>query len=145
MEDPILQGQETETIPPDPLFYAIEMGLKDVAIFLIAEQNANEISILGGSPLGIVCTKGLIEIIDLMFENKVDITAAGNDGWTTVIAASSNGYVGIFELFSGIPHTDARKPDNLGRTALFFASWYGQYRVAQVLLSERDIDLDTKD
>ncbi|EXK76010.1 hypothetical protein FOQG_19228 [Fusarium oxysporum f. sp. raphani 54005] len=51
-EDLKLRGKDAETILPGPLYYAVEMGLKDVAISLITEQNVNETSTLGRSPLG---------------------------------------------------------------------------------------------
>ncbi|KAH7207392.1 hypothetical protein DER44DRAFT_615563, partial [Fusarium oxysporum] len=97
-EDPKLRGKDAETIPPDPLYYVIEMGLKDVAISLITEQNVNETSSLGRSPLGIACTKGLIEVVDLMVQNGANITAADNNGRTPVYAASLNGHVEVVKL-----------------------------------------------
>ncbi|EGU82010.1 hypothetical protein FOXB_07476, partial [Fusarium oxysporum f. sp. conglutinans Fo5176] len=97
-EDPKLRGKDAETIPPGPLYYAVEMGLKDVAISLITEQNVNQTSTLGRSPLGIACTKGFIEVVGLMLQNRADTTVVDNKGVTPVIAASLNGHVDVVKL-----------------------------------------------
>ncbi|KAI3573927.1 hypothetical protein IWW34DRAFT_810160 [Fusarium oxysporum f. sp. albedinis] len=114
-EDPKLRGEDAETIPPGPLYYVVEMGLKDVAISLVTEQNVNETSTLGRSPLGIACTKGLIEVVDLMLQNRADITVADNNGWTPVIVASFNGHAEVIKLLleNGADITVA---DNKGMT-----------------------------
>jgi ankyrin repeat protein len=45
----------------------------------------------------------------------------------------------------GVSYIDASKPDALGRTALFFASRYGHYQAAQVLLSEGRVNPEVRD
>jgi ankyrin repeat protein len=97
-EDPKLRCQGAETIPPGPLYYAIEMGLKDVAISLITEQNVNETSTRGRSPLGIACIKGFIDVVDLMLRNRADITAVDINRWTPVYVASFNGHAEVVKL-----------------------------------------------
>jgi ankyrin repeat protein len=43
----------------------------------------------------------------------------------------------VVTLLLGAPHIDASKPDDLGRTALFFASRFGRYQAARVLSDGR--------
>ncbi|SPJ74766.1 uncharacterized protein FTOL_04497 [Fusarium torulosum] len=97
-EDPKIGDEDAETIPPGPLYYAVKMDLKDVAISLITEQNVNEISSLGRSPLSIACTKGFIEVVDFMVQNKVYIMVTDNAGRTPIYTASRDGDVDVVKL-----------------------------------------------
>ncbi|KAF5669918.1 ankyrin repeat domain-containing protein [Fusarium denticulatum] len=135
-EDPKLRGEDAETVPPGPLYYAVEMGLKDVALSLITEQNVNETSSLGRSPLGIACTKGFIEVVKLMVQNRVNITAADNEGWTPVYVASFNGHVEVVKLLleNGADITAA---SNEGLTPVIAASLNGHVEVVKLLLENR--------
>ncbi|CEI70939.1 hypothetical protein FVEN_g9691 [Fusarium venenatum] len=99
----------------------------------------------GRSPLGIACTKGFIEVVGLMVQNRANITVADKNGWTPVLAASHIGNVEVVTLLLGEPHIDPSKPDDLGRTALFYASRYGQYHAARVLLSEWRVNPGVRD
>jgi hypothetical protein len=135
-EDPKLRGEDAETIPPGPLYYAVEMGLKDVATSLITEQNVNETSSLGRSPLGIACTKGFIEVVDLMLQNRADTTAANNDGETPVNAASFNGHVEVL-LDKG---ADVNAQGGEYGNALQAASRGGNPEIVQFLQSKRRQD-----
>ncbi|WZH50315.1 uncharacterized protein QYS62_011559 [Fusarium acuminatum] len=130
-EDPKLQGQDAETIPPGPLYYVVEMGLKDLAICLITEQNVNETSTLGRSPLGIACTKGFIEVVDLMLQNRADITVADNTGVTPVYAASFSGHVEVVKLLleNG---ADIMVAINNGWTPVIAASLNGHVEVVKL-------------
>ncbi|KAI3579751.1 ankyrin repeat-containing domain protein, partial [Fusarium oxysporum f. sp. albedinis] len=135
-EDPKLRGQDAETIPPGPLYYAVEMGLKDVAISLINEQNVNETSTLGRSPLGIACTKGFIEVVDLILQNRADITVADNNGWTPVMAASLNGHVEVVKLLLK-NKADITVASNGGGTPVYVASFNGHVEVVKLLLKNK--------
>ncbi|RYC78295.1 hypothetical protein BFJ63_vAg18831, partial [Fusarium oxysporum f. sp. narcissi] len=138
-EDPKLQGQDTETIPPGPLYYAVDMGLEDLAISLITEHNVNETSTLGRSPLGIACTKGFIEVVDLMLQNRADITVADNRGVTPVIAASLNGHVEVVKLLLE-NKADITVANSRGVTPVYAASSRGHVKVVKLLLeNEADI------
>ncbi|KAJ4279617.1 hypothetical protein NW764_005478 [Fusarium oxysporum] len=132
-EDPKLRGTGVETIPPGPLYYAVDMGLKDVAISLITEQNVNETSTLGRSPLGIACTKGFIEVVDLMLQNRADVTVTNNEGWTPLVAASFNGHVEVVKLLLE-NKADITAPENRGGTAVYMASLNGHIEVVKLLL-----------
>ncbi|PNP56426.1 hypothetical protein FNYG_15355 [Fusarium nygamai] len=128
-EDPKLRGQGAETIPPGPLYYAIEMGLKDVAISLITEQNVNETSTLGRSPLGIACAKGFIEVVDLMLRNRADITVVDTNRWTPVIAASFDGHAEVVKLLLE-NKADITVASNEGVTPVIAASLNGHAEVS---------------
>jgi ankyrin repeat protein len=88
---------------------------------------------------------GHVEVVQLLLENRADITVASSGGVTPVIAASFNGHAELVTLLLGVPHIDAGKPDDLGRTALFFACRYGHYQATQVLLSEGRVNPDVRD
>ncbi|KAH7163707.1 hypothetical protein DER46DRAFT_604910 [Fusarium sp. MPI-SDFR-AT-0072] len=137
-ENPKLRGKDAETIPPGPLYYAVEIGLKDVAISLITEQNVNETSSLGRSPLGIACIKGFIEVVDLMLQNRADITVADNKGVTPVLAASVNGHVGVVKLLLE-NKADITVMDNRGVTPVYAASGRGHAEVVNLLLENGPI------
>ncbi|KLP05969.1 Uncharacterized protein LW94_10021 [Fusarium fujikuroi] len=143
--DHLRYGLYTEVIPPGPLYYAIRMGLNEVAISLITQQNVNETSSLGLSPIGIACTKGFVEIVHTMVSNGANITVPDNNGWTPVHVASSNGHAEVVKLLLEVSRIDVSKPDALGRTALFFASRNGHYQVAEALLAEEGVNPDTTD
>ncbi|EXL60700.1 hypothetical protein FOCG_03523 [Fusarium oxysporum f. sp. radicis-lycopersici 26381] len=142
-EDPKLRGTGVETIPPGPLYYAVDMGLKDVAISLITEQNVNETSTLGRSPLGIACTKGFIEVVDLMLQNRADVTVTNNEGWTPLVAASFNGHVEVVKLLLE-NKADITAPENRGGTAIYMASLNGHIEVVKLLL-ENNADIAVAD
>ncbi|EXA02011.1 hypothetical protein FOWG_01713 [Fusarium oxysporum f. sp. lycopersici MN25] len=103
-EDPKLRGTGVETIPPGPLYYAVDMGLKDVAISLITEQNVNETSTLGRSPLGIACTKGgalygqsqAAQV--LLSEGRVNPCIRDWMGPTALFAAVANSHLQVAKL-----------------------------------------------
>ncbi|KAK6703658.1 hypothetical protein SNK04_013588 [Fusarium graminearum] len=135
-EVPKLRGKDAETIPPGPLYYAIEMGLKDVAISLITEQNVNETSTLGRSPLGIACTKGFIEVVGLMLQNRADVTIADNEGVTPVIVASLNGHVDVVKLLLE-NRADITVASSRGLTPVITASFNRQVKVVKLLLENR--------
>ncbi|KAJ0129520.1 hypothetical protein HZ326_27389 [Fusarium oxysporum f. sp. albedinis] len=61
------------------------------------------------------------------------------------MAASDGGHAEVVTLLLGAPHIDASKPDDLGRTALFFASKFGRYQAARVLLSDGRVNPNVRD
>ncbi|EWY85859.1 hypothetical protein FOYG_12958 [Fusarium oxysporum NRRL 32931] len=146
-EDPKLQGKDAKTVPPGPLYYAVEIGLKDMAISLITEQNVNEMSSLGRSPLGIAYTKGFIEVVKLMVQNRANITATDNKGWTPVIAASSNRHTPVYVAsFNGHVEVvklllengaDITAASNKGLTPVIAASLNRHTEVVKLLLKNK--------
>jgi ankyrin repeat protein len=135
-EDPKLEGQDAETNPPGPLYYVVDMGLKDLAISLITEQNVNETSTLGRSPLGIACAKGFIDVVDLMLQNRADITVANNNGWTPVYMASWNGHAEVVKLLLE-NKADITVADDNEWTPVFAASSKGHAEVVKLLLENK--------
>ncbi|KAH7142724.1 hypothetical protein B0J13DRAFT_526174 [Dactylonectria estremocensis] len=75
-----------------------KLHLTDTAISLIAEQNVNETSSLRWSALGIACTNGFGDLIDELLTKGADVTIADNDGWTSLLSASSNDHVQVVRL-----------------------------------------------
>ncbi|SPJ91045.1 related to ankyrin [Fusarium torulosum] len=142
-KDPKLQGQDAETIPPGPLYYVVDMGLKDLAISFITEQNVNETSTLGRSPLGIACAKGLIEVVDLMLQNRADITVMHNNRWTPVFVASFTGHAEVVKLLLE-NKADITFVDNNGWTPVYVASSNGHVEVVKLLL-EKKADITVTD
>ena len=97
-ENPELRGKDAEISPPSLLYYATEIGLKNISISLITERNVNKTSTLGRSPLGIAGTKGFIEVVQAILQKRADITAPGQDRMTPINVASFNGHVKVVKL-----------------------------------------------
>ncbi|KAK6703657.1 hypothetical protein SNK04_013587 [Fusarium graminearum] len=122
------------------------MGYVKVVKLLL--ENGADITVTnnaGWTPVNAASGRGHVEVVKLLLENGADITVAGSGGVTPVIAASFNGHAELVTLLLGVPHIDAGKPDDLGRTALFFACRYGHYQATQVLLSEGRVNPDVRD
>ncbi|WAO96991.1 Hypothetical protein NCS54_01468900 [Fusarium falciforme] len=131
-EDAERQGKETEAILPGPLYYAVKLHLIGTAISLITEQNVNETSSLGRSALGIACTNGSIDVVDVLLKKGADITVADNDGLTPLNAASANGHIEVVKLLLE-KGADVTVADDGGRTPLNSASNNGHVGVVKLL------------
>ncbi|KAK7426549.1 hypothetical protein QQZ08_007008 [Neonectria magnoliae] len=134
-EDAKRQDEKAETIPPSPLYYAIKLHLTDVAISLITEQNINETSSLGRSALGIACSTGSINIVNVLLEKGANIAVASENGWTPLNMASSNGHVEVVKLLLE-KGANTAVADNNGWTPLHAASIHGHVEVVKLLLKK---------
>ncbi|RYC82128.1 hypothetical protein BFJ63_vAg14989 [Fusarium oxysporum f. sp. narcissi] len=130
-----------ETIPPSPLYYAVKMKLRGVAINLINEQSVNEASSLGRIPLNIACADGSNDFVALLLSKEADFAMADNDGWTPLNAASNGGHAEVVKMLleKGADFTTA---DNDGWTPLNSASDSGHAEVVKMLL-EKGADFTT--
>ncbi|KAJ6439237.1 ankyrin repeat domain-containing protein 52 [Purpureocillium lavendulum] len=129
------QEQEAETIPPGPLYYAVELGLTDVAISLITEQNVNETTSLGRSAVLVACANGYIDIVHVLLDKGADITVTNKYGCTPVDAASENGHAEVVRLLLE-KGADIATADNEGWTPVNAASNNGHAEVVKLLLEK---------
>ncbi|CAH0020242.1 unnamed protein product [Clonostachys rhizophaga] len=133
---------EAETLPPSPLYYAVKMKLEGLAKALIFEQNVNEPSSLGRTPLGIACAKGFNDLVALLLSEGADFCTAYKKQ-TPLFAASSNGHTRVVELLLNAG-ADETIGDENGRTPLYIASCNGYIGVVELFL-HREGDLTTQD
>uniref|UniRef100_A0A8H7TT20 ZZ-type domain-containing protein n=1 Tax=Bionectria ochroleuca TaxID=29856 RepID=A0A8H7TT20_BIOOC len=133
---------EAETFPPSPLYYAMKMKLESLAKALVFEQNVNEPSSLGRTPLGIACAKGFNDLVALLLSKGADFCTAYKKQ-TPLFAASSNGHTRVVELLLNAGANETIGDEN-GRTPLYIASCNGYIGVVGLFL-HREGDLTTQD
>uniref|UniRef100_A0A8H7NHK0 ZZ-type domain-containing protein n=2 Tax=Bionectria ochroleuca TaxID=29856 RepID=A0A8H7NHK0_BIOOC len=141
IETKIRTNAEAETLPPSPLYYAVKMKLEGLAKALIVEQNVNEPSSLGRTPLGIACANGFNDLVALLLSKGADFCTTYKKQ-TPLFAASSNGHTGVVKLllYAGADETIG---DENGRTPFYIASSNGHTRVVELFL-HREADFTTQ-
>ncbi|KAI8653627.1 hypothetical protein NCS56_01317100 [Fusarium sp. Ph1] len=138
------RSKEAETILPGPLYYAVKLNLTDAAISLATEQNVNETSSLGKSALGIACTNGSAQVVDVLLNKGADLTVTYSDGWTPLYAASSKGHVKVVQLLLE-KGADVTAADKNGLTPLITASSNGHVEVVKLLSGIPSVDVSKTD
>ncbi|KAK1839847.1 ankyrin repeat protein [Colletotrichum chrysophilum] len=120
-----------------PLYYAADLGLVAVVRHLVydCENDVNQRSKLGRTPLYVACKNGNAELAETLLEKGADVAVSSNDGWTPLNAASSNSHVDVVKLLleEGADVTDS---NNAGWTPLYAASDGGHVDVAKLLLEK---------
>lgn len=127
---------DSETVLPDPLYYAIRLGLNSIALDLIESDDLDlRGPIPSGRPVLIeACdSNGAIEIVKRLFEKGADVAVRDHTGWTCLLAASSSGHVEIVKLLLEM-NADVSEHDNTKTTPLYFAARNGYVELAKILL-----------
>ncbi|KAJ6439209.1 reverse transcriptase [Purpureocillium lavendulum] len=138
-EDAKQDGKEAETTPPGPLYYAVKLRLKDLAIILADEHDVNETSTLGRSALGVASATGCTEIVRLLLMKGADPKLTTWRGRTPLLAASYGGHVEVVKLLVEIG-ADIAVASEEGTTALSAAAANGHVEVVELLI-EKGADL----
>jgi serine/threonine-protein phosphatase 6 regulatory ankyrin repeat subunit B len=133
----ITSGIEELTI----LHVAISEGKTDIAKLLIDRgaditlQNAN-----GQTPFYVACLYGHIRIVELLIENKVDMTP-DKGGKTPFFVACLHGHIEIVKLLIDKEADNIKTADNEGKTPLYVACANRQVDIARLLI-KHDADIE---
>uniref|UniRef100_A0A8H7K4T2 Prion-inhibition and propagation HeLo domain-containing protein n=1 Tax=Bionectria ochroleuca TaxID=29856 RepID=A0A8H7K4T2_BIOOC len=123
-----------ERVLPSPLFYAVKLGLDNLAVGLATCTDVNGASSHGRTPLGAACSKGNLKIAKYLTKKgaKVD-PPPGSNGVTPLHKASKHGFIELvkFLLREG---ADIQAFDVHGWTPMALASMRGHLGVITLLL-----------
>ncbi|KAF8492409.1 hypothetical protein F5888DRAFT_1909189 [Russula emetica] len=118
-----------------PLYYAAQLGCRDLAEHLITEH-PEHLSARGGSqvtPIHAAASAGQVDILSLLIQHGADVNGRNRIGDTPLFLASMNARLeaGQFLLNHGAD-IDARNEFN--NTALIYAIFWGNIEFARMLL-----------
>jgi ankyrin repeat protein len=93
-----------------------------------------------GNALQAASFNGRLEVVQLLVDEGADVNAQGGIYGNALLAASDQDHINVIKLLLRF----TTETDDLGRTALFWASRNGRLPMVQYLLSIRRFDPDTK-
>ena len=132
-----------------PLHLASLHGHLDVVKYLVEERNCDVEcrNIYGATPLHKASAGGYFDVVHyLVIDRGCDPLSKSGDGSTALHSAcadnSSNLDVVKFLLEKG---NSPSSKDNLGRTPLSLAAYYGKLAVVKYLVEEQQCDVNTRD
>jgi ankyrin repeat protein len=148
-QDPGLLDATNGTCGATPLMCASYWGHVEVVRWLLDHGAViNEVDDYGFTALGLAGGDGGPPVVRLLLERGADPTIATREGTTPLVAASSEGQLEVVRCLLG--HASAKATINRrthsGKTALWFACYWGQGVVARALLeSGADPTIASKD
>ena len=133
-------GRSMATMWPEkpdavPLYYAAQLGFRDLAEHLIA-AHPEHVSARGGSqitPMHAAALAGQADILSLLIQHGVDVNNRGRTGCTPLFLALENARLeaGQFLLNHGV---DINSRNDVNNTALIYATMRGNIEFTRMLL-----------
>ena len=130
----------TQQAPPSPeqlLFNAAARGQSDrVARLLEEHPPRNALKLINGlNAFHAACKRSHVDVARLLLALGLGIeTSTTEDGRTGFLMACFDGHIDVLKLLSSTPGLE-NAVDNDGNSAMHYASWGGQLKVIQYLLS----------
>ncbi|KAJ6160634.1 hypothetical protein N7470_004030 [Penicillium chermesinum] len=119
------------------LYYASWLGLTDTVNVLIDRHsyNINEKGNHGRTALVAACSRGHLEIVQMLLENGADMTLRDFDGHDSLTTASLNGHLEIVRLLVK-RGADISVASNQGETSLYCAAYKGHFEILKLLIEK---------
>lgn len=133
------------------LSYACEEGHVDAAIFLL--DHGAEVDFQsdhdGSTALSWACYKGHLDLVRLLLQRGADPSVRDEEGATALVDAVAGGddkaHQDIVRILLSRPNVDVNATDELGRTALHSAFYFGRVQISILLLVELGAIHDVRD
>ncbi|CAH0047582.1 unnamed protein product [Clonostachys solani] len=123
-----------ERVLPSPLFYAAKLNLAKVAALLATSTDVKGASSHGRTPLGAACSKGNLNIAELLTKQGAKVDAApGSNGVTPLHKASKHGFIELVKLLLR-EGADIQAVDVFGWTPMAVATMRGHTDVVTLLI-----------
>nr|XP_036576344.1 ankyrin repeat protein [Colletotrichum truncatum]KAF6783069.1 ankyrin repeat protein [Colletotrichum truncatum] len=115
----------------------------DIVVAALLKRHKDKFRVTEGFLTSILCktlitasSMGHLEVVEVLLENRVDVSVADNNGWTPLHAASSNGHFQVVKALLE-NNADVSVSNNFGCTPLHTASYKGHLQVVWVLLENK--------
>lgn len=147
---PEFQADFDPSIPPEErsiLIAACEQGHREIAKALITFGAYVEgaVSPTSWTPLMFASFAGHTDVVELLLQTGANANARSPSGWTSLMTASQWGHAEIVKLLLQSKAEVDGTSDDQRLTALMLACRNANYAVAEILLSEKDIDINRAD
>jgi ankyrin repeat protein len=132
-QDPRLLNSEARGLTP--LMCASWKGHVGVVQFLMDKgAGVNHRPYTGGSALSLACHGGRFTVVELLLERGADPTVANQEGATPLLTAGTEGHVDVVLLTHASAAATMNHRDRYGKTALWWACYWGRGGVVRALL-----------
>jgi ankyrin repeat protein len=136
-QDPGLLDARDGLLGFTPLMLASMRGRVGVVRWLVDQGAAiNERGYQGCTALWLACREGRAPAVRMLVEGGADVATAGKGGSTPLVTASGEGHLEVVRFLLGLSSAkfNINRRDDSGKTALWWACYWGRGGVARLLL-----------